>query len=202
MFDDNIFSKLSLEERYRASDNATFGAANKVFLLSNRDKKKLGYSLEDILIECKFDDVFCDLTEDFVWHFDNLYGNCFKFNTGKNSKGEVVELKKSIHPGRFYNGLKLTLFESMSKSLKRISYSGYGFVIKLENNSYSVGGNSEIDILSGIETNIAVERIYSSQLPFPYSDCIIDKKSQKNFQSELYDMFITTNAQYKQTGYI
>jgi len=181
-------------------DNATFGAANKVFLYSEVEKKRLGNSIQDFLIECKFDDVFCNITEDFVWYFDSLYGNCFKFNTGKNSKGEKIDLKKSIHPGRFYNGLKVTLFESMPNVLKRISYAGNGFIIKLENNSYTVGGNSEIDLLSGYETNIAVERIYSTQLPAPYSDCIIDKNnSPKHFHSDLYDMFINTNTRYKQT---
>jgi hypothetical protein len=88
----------------------------------------------------------------------------------------------------------------MPNILKRISYAGNGFIIKLENNSYTVGGNSEIDLLSGYETNIAVERIYSTQLPAPYSDCIIDKNnSPKHFHSDLYDMFIKTNTRYKQT---
>lgn len=156
--------------------------------------------MEDFLIECKFDDVFCNLTEDFVWYFDSLYGNCFKYNTGRNSKGESVDLKKSIHPGRFYNGLKVTLFESMPSILRRISYSGNGFIIKLENSSYTVGGNSEIDLLSGYETNIAVERIYSAQLPAPYSDCIIDNNvSPRTFHSDLYDMFIQKKVRYKQT---
>ena len=83
----------------------------------------------------------------------------------------------------------------MHKNLKRVSYSGNGFVIKLANSSYPVGGNSEIDILSGVETNIAVERIYSTQLPFPYSDCTIDGQTSY-YNSELYDMFLKTKTRF------
>ena len=198
VFNYYVFANLSVEDRYRASDNATFGAANKVFKYSDRDKRKLGHSIEDFLIECKFDDVFCNTTDDFIWYFDSIYGNCYKYNTGRNSRGKKIDLKKSIHPGKFYNGLKLTLFESMPKNLKRISYSGNGFVIKLENNSYTVGGNSEIDLLSGFETNLAIDRIYSTQLPSPYSDCIIDNKSPKRIESDLYDMFLKANTRYTQ----
>jgi hypothetical protein len=193
VFNYSVFTSLSLEDRYRASDNATFSAVNKIFKYSDNDKKRLGHSLQDFLVECKFDDVFCNMTEDFVWYFDSLYGNCFKYNTGRNPKGETIDLKKSIHPGKFYSGLKLTLFESMPKNLKRISYSGNGFVIKLANSSYPVGGNSEIDIMSGAETNIAVERIYSTQLPHPYSACTIDGQTNY-YQSELYEMFLKTNT--------
>ena len=57
----------------------------------------------------------------------------------------------------------------------------------------------EIDLLSGVETNVAVERVYSSQLPSPYSDCIVDKNTPKNFKSDLYDLFVQTSTRYKQT---
>ena len=73
VFDYNVFTNLSMEDRYRASDNATFGAVNKVFKYTDREKKKLGHDILDILVECKFDDVFC-LVEDFIWYFDSQYG--------------------------------------------------------------------------------------------------------------------------------
>ena len=86
----------------------------------------------------------------------------------------------------------------MPRNLKRISYSGHGFVIKLENHSHTVGGNSEIDLLSGFETSVAVERVYSTQLPSPYSDCIIDNISPQYFKSDLYDKFIESKTRYIQ----
>ena len=83
--------------------------------------------------------------------------------------GKQVELLSSSQPGKYYLGLKLVLFESMPDILERISHGGVGFIIKIDNSSYTVGGNSRIDLLSGVETNIAVERVVSSQLSYPYS---------------------------------
>jgi hypothetical protein len=121
------------------------------------------------MIECKFDDVFCEVSNDFIWYFDTIFGNCYKFNSGIGKEGERVELLKSSQPGKYYLGLKLVLFESMPDILERISYGGVGFIIKIDNNSYTVGGNSRIDLFSGIETNVAVERIVTTQLSYPYS---------------------------------
>ena len=199
LFNFSVLSHLPLEDRYRDSDNALFRAGNAVSEFSVENKKKLGHSIEEFMIECKFDDVFCNITEDFVWYFDNIYGNCYKFNSGFNSKGEPVALKKSSQPGKFYLGLKMTLFDSMPDILERISYAGTGFMIKLDNSSFTAGGNSRIDLLSGVESNLAVERIYSSQLSFPYSDCFIDNMLySKSYQSELYDLFLKTNTRYRQ----
>ena len=144
LFNITVVSNLTLEKRYRDSDNAIFRAGNAVNEFSVEDKKKLGFSLDDFLIECKFDDVFCNVTHDFVWYFDNIYGNCYKYNSGFNSKGQQHELKKSSQAGKYFLGLKLTLFESMPNILKRISYGGTGFVVKLDNSSFTVGGNSRI----------------------------------------------------------
>ena len=166
---------------------------------SNEDKKRLGHLIDDFMIECKFDDVFCNITNDFIWYFDNVYGNCYKYNSGFNSNGQPIELIKSSQPGKYYLGLKLVLFETMPRILERISYGGTGFIIKLDNNSFTVGGNSRIDLLSGVETNIAVERIYSRQLPMPYSDCYIDDLIYfKSYKTELYDLFISKKVPYKQ----
>ena len=195
----SVLSNLSLEDRYRDSDNAIFRAGNAVTEFSDKDKQRLGQSIQDFMIECKFNDVFCNVSEDFIWYFDNIYGNCYKFNSGFNTKGEPIELKKSSQPGKFYLGLKMTLFESMPKILERISYAGTGFMIKLDNDTFMAGGNSRIDLLSGVESNLAVERIYSSQLSFPYSDCFIDNMLySKSYQSELYDLFLQTNTRYRQ----
>ena len=186
LFDQDILTNMSLENRYRESDNTIVRVENVVTEYSIEDKKKLGHSIDDFLIECKFDDIFCNISEDFYWYFDANFGNCYKYNWAANE----VDLKKSSQPGKYYLGLKLVLFESMPDILERISYGGLGFIIKIENNSYAVGGNSKVELLSGVETNIAVERVYSKQLSFPYSDCFIDDSYSKTYHSELYDLFL------------
>lgn len=190
LFNQDVLANMSLESRYRESDNTLVRVENAVSEYSIEDKKKLGHSIDDFLIECKFDDIFCNISKDFNWYFDSNFGNCYKFNTDHDSFGNRVELKKSSQPGKYYLGLKLVLFESMPDILSRISYGGLGFIVKIENNSYKVGGNSKIELLSGVETNIAVERVYSKQLSFPYSDCFIDDSNLKTYHSELYDLFL------------
>ena len=188
-----MFTSLTQEDRYRHSDNTIVRAENAVTEYSIEDKKKLGHSIDDFLIECKFDDIFCNVSQDFIWYFDANFGNCYKYNSGYDSSAsrrKKIELKKSSQPGKYYLGLKLVLFESMPNILERISYGGVGFIIKIENDSYAVGGNSQVDLVSGLEANIAVERVYSSQLSYPYSDCHIDDKTAKTYHSELYDLFL------------
>ena len=199
LFNLTVLTNMTLEERYRDSDNAIFRAGNAVTDFSVEDKKKLGHLIDDFLIECKFDDVFCNVSKDFVWFFDNIYGNCYKYNSGFNSNGEPVELIKSSQPGKYYLGLKLVLFESMPEILERISYSGIGFVVKVDNHSFTVDGNSKIELLSGVETNIAVDRISQTQLSFPYSDCFIDDLLyHKEYKSELFEKFVKSKISYKQ----
>ena len=50
--------------------------------LPDSQKKKLGHNLSDILIGCTFDQQPCNI-HDFVWKYDNYFGNCFEFNSGK-----------------------------------------------------------------------------------------------------------------------
>jgi hypothetical protein len=199
LFDKNVLNNLTQEDRYRHSDNTIVRAENAVTEYSIEDKKKLGHSIDDFLIECKFDDIFCNVTQDFIWYFDANFGNCYKYNSGYDSalRRKKIELKKSSQPGKYYLGLKLVLFESMPNILERISYGGVGFIIKIENDSYAVGGNSQVDLVSGLEANIAVERVYSSQLSYPYSDCHIDKTNAKIYHSELYDLFLNRSNDYQ-----
>ena len=83
--------------------------------ISNEEKKKLGHDLNDILVECRFNDESCDTT-DFTWPFDRHYGNCFSFNSGFNLNGSKVELKKSTLAGPDH-GLQLTLYVNMYEKL-------------------------------------------------------------------------------------
>jgi len=92
LFNFSVLTSMTLEERYRDSDNAVFRAGNVVTDFDVDDKKKLGHSLNDFLIECKFDDVFCNVSNDFVWYFDNVYGNCWRYNSGFNPAGEKLFL--------------------------------------------------------------------------------------------------------------
>ena len=50
--------------------------------LNDEQRKRVGKPIQDFVLSCKFDDTECSLNEDFIWTFDDIYGNCFTFNSG------------------------------------------------------------------------------------------------------------------------
>ena len=184
----NIFSpslkdKQTLEQFRSAIDNVLQTTLNQVLNRKNMTElMSLGHGIEDFLIECYFDSIPCNLATDFIWYFDRTYGNCYKYN----SNGT----KQSSEEG-FLNGLglSLTLFDSMPSLLKRISYRGNGFLIRIDNSTYLADGNNQISLMSGgIKTSVNVERVYSNKLPQPYSNCLIQMDSDNGFQSASFSI--------------
>ena len=91
--------------------NVVYNAAISKMLsktLTDTERKQLGHSLDDILYDCTFNNQECS-SEDFIWKFDRFYGNCFVFNSGLNSSGHRVGLKKSYIPGSLY-GLQIQFY--------------------------------------------------------------------------------------------
>ena len=166
IFNYSELMQLQFSERKSLISGMLYTFSDKIGIFSDVEKKKLGHDIEDILIECSFNNNICS-TDDFVWHFDKFYGNCFIFNSGINLENKNLPLKTINQPGKLY-GLSLTLFDKLPEALKRI-VPDYGFTIKLDNSTFDVSGPDGIDLLSGVETSIAVNRVISKQLPEPYS---------------------------------
>ena len=80
---------------------------SEIMSLSTDEKKQLGHSLENILIQCKYNNIPCDST-DFTWSFDPDYGNCYTFNSDFDSNGSKIDLKNSDLVGLDF-GLQLKL---------------------------------------------------------------------------------------------
>jgi hypothetical protein len=172
--------------------------------------------LSDFLIDCRFDDVACNLTRDFIWSFDKQLGNCYTYNTGYDASTiannslpplvATIPLKQSIQSGNTNRlGLRLTLFDSLPLPLARIvSQQGNGFVVKLNNNSYAVGGNNQVDLLASLQNNVEMERVYTRQLATPYSSCLINEldENTNSFHSDLYDLLSAANIRYRQNDCI
>jgi hypothetical protein len=53
-------------------------------------RKKLGPTFDEILISCWSDLSVCNKSNDLDYFYDTIYGNCFKFNSGKNMNGEGI----------------------------------------------------------------------------------------------------------------
>ena len=163
--------------------------------LSDMDKKRLGHSLEDILIGCNFNFKPCSAT-DFVWQFDYNFGNCYIFNGGLNSTGHSVNLFKSHLAGVSY-GLKLELYVNFNANLTMINSfgGGRGALIRIDNVSRVLDyGPEGIQASAGLVTNFAVSQFRKFLLKKPYSNCELDNDNTITSKiSELYNAI--TNSQ-------
>ena len=93
---------------------------------TDENRKMLGKSLEDTLFTCSFNNQPCT-SNDFIWKFDRYYGNCWVFNSGYNSNGEMVDFKMSSMSGENY-GLILQFYVNFYEKLE------------LVNSIYGIGG--------------------------------------------------------------
>lgn len=78
------------------------------FNLTDQLKLIASYNIDDMLINCRYNDIPCT-KNDFEYFFTLTYGNCYKFNSGKNFTGDLVKKRATTTPG-FNNGLRLELF--------------------------------------------------------------------------------------------
>lgn len=65
-------------------------SASFVFIknLTDEEKKSFGYDLNETMLSCTFNLDDCTANQ-FEWFYDIIYGNCYKFNGGKDIFGEV-----------------------------------------------------------------------------------------------------------------
>jgi hypothetical protein len=68
-------------------------------------RASMGLSFDEFVIECSFNQAKCSPLH-WVWFFDGLFGNCFRFNSGVNKNGGSIPLLKSTKAG-YWNGLSL-----------------------------------------------------------------------------------------------
>ena len=160
---------------------------------SDEEKRKFGHDLNDILIECSFNNEKCSAS-DFTLSYGPVYGNCYTFNSNLNENGSVVNLRKlSIFGPK--HGLVLTFYVNYFEKFLS-NFDGYhktGAVIRIDNNSYlSYYLDRGIFVSPGFNTYISVDREFKSMLPKPYSNC------EKESNSNLYNLINQSKYEYTQ----
>jgi hypothetical protein len=68
---------------------------------SDFDRKEAGKTLDQIIIKCYLGPNECNLTSDFEYYFDINYGNCFRYNSGKDMNNNVAPSKYISQNGLF-----------------------------------------------------------------------------------------------------
>lgn len=137
--------------------------------LDTTQKAKLTHSFDEILLTCLFNAETCTSRDDFIYEYDKNLGSCYTFNSGNDS------VRESIRAGIDY-GLTLVFYSHFYDRLAK-DYNLYsGLIVKIGNSSYTTTSFG-IEVASGFNTNILVERYFERTLPRPYSNCDIDNEA-------------------------
>ena len=176
-----------------------YNAANRAMLnLSDDDKKRLGHSLDDILIDCQFNGEACNAS-DFEWKFDKFFGNCYVFNSGLN------EVKKSYIAGSLF-GLNVQFYVNFYENLTVLNSLNYkGAYVRIEN--CTVLSDDLIDngfyLSPGKWSSALIHTVLNYVLPQPYSSCELDNESGlQNRETILLRRFYHSPYQYTQQSCI
>ena len=129
------------------------------FVLNTETRKSYGLSIDQMLITCLYAGSPCS-SSDFVWYYDLMYGNCFRFNTGTNST-----LKTSTNTGK-WNGLRLELYVGSTNDIE-MNQPSTGVHLFIHNNTNTLDSMKGFDAATSTESNIAVSRKFSSRLSEP-----------------------------------
>ena len=74
-----------------------------------------------------------------------------------------------------------------------------GVNFKMENNTFSVDSHNGFDASSGFKTKIAMERVFKTNLPKPYSSCDFrNDEMPKVANNELTDLIYHSKYDYEQ----
>jgi hypothetical protein len=173
---------------------------------SDVERRKLVHSFEDVLIQCTFNGQSCS-TNDFIWKWNPIYGNCYVFNSGFNSSGSRKSFKESVLPGAL-SGLQLVAYAGYNEKLIPFNLGSfswipftnlYGLNVLIENNTYLSFDKTNVIALNGGTMNfMSIHTRFASKLPKPYSNCDIDNSNPGQFDSPFYNLIKNSQYQYSQ----
>jgi hypothetical protein len=192
IFNEEAMNRLNFPIKYGLIEKIKLQSIIKMNNLNHTEKRKLTHPLEDLMQNCSFKNIPC-AASDFTWYFDSFYGNCWMFNT--------VGQHFSSFSGES-NGLKMVLYVNFHQNLSTINSfnsGGLGALLRIDNSSYLTSYLPEdgIKIQPGYKTSVALSRSFKTNLPRPYSDCLIDNQNNSGFRSELFDL--VQNSPYRYT---
>ena len=173
------------------TDQSFYLLKNYLFMLLAKSKaklkgssyvKKLGLSLNEMLIVCLFNAQICS-ENDFEYFYSYNYGNCFKFNYAND--------KFASNNGKDY-GLVLQLYVAPSSF-----FSVYdGLTIFIGDKDYDLTTTEGIDAPTGFSTNVAIQRVTTESQPKPYSECTENLSISEDYDSLDYKLSVKNNNPY------
>ena len=198
-FDNNQTQSLDVKTKISYLKTLLIVAMGIVSNLSDSDKRLISHDLEDMFIYCAYGQTLCS-TADFVWSFDAYYGNCYSFNAGVNSSGASTPLKQAFMASSFY-GLDLILYVNYYEKLTLFNsaIAGRGVLVRVDNVTHIIDHIVDgIQVSSGQNMFISLNREFRTSLPKPYSNCDLNPESPAS-NSDLYSLITKSKYDYTQS---
>ncbi len=159
---------------------------------SKFNRKLFGQSLKEFLIDCKFANLKCDMEQDFEHYYDVNYGNCYRYNSGRNMNGKKVK-QKYVYSQGINSGLDLELFiGSAFENTFSFSFEN-GFVLFINNESLDSTYYEGVSISPGTSTKIILSSYTNKKQPKPYSECTNNLVSLDSYGSDSYQKALIAN---------
>ena len=134
----------------------------------------------------------------------DLFGDYYKFNSGKNMLNKSISFKNQTTSGQL-GGLDIEIFIGRPNEFI-FPYDSLGFhisyfAIYVHNNTINSieSIDNPIKLSTGFKTDLVISKVYTDRLPLPYNDCIDDLNELKTYDSLLVKYILTkTKSIYRQ----
>lgn len=165
------------------------------FKFNNSLKESHSYTIDQMLIECSFNVLPCN-KEDFEHYISPIFGNCYKFNSGKNMDGKSMSKRISSMTGPKY-GLHLELFVGYPNIYNFFRSSGA--ILFIHNSTHHPDETSEgMSLPTGFETDISIKESFYYRLAEPFSKCVTNLESLNSYDSIFYQETVRHFGRYSQ----
>ena len=131
---------------------------------SDEQRKNLSMDFNLFVPRCRFNQKPCD-KNDLNWVYLYDYGNCVQFNNN-----QINDTYKSTELEGIKYGL-LLFIGAIRNENKYPNTISDGLRIFVHNQSFSPSSTEGLDIEIGKETTITIKRTFTSNVPYPYSEC-------------------------------
>jgi hypothetical protein len=149
------------------------------------DRRLFGNNLNDFIFKCTYQNIDCDLEQDFEYYYDVNYGNCFRFNSGRNMKGETVA-QKYVYSRGSDNSLDIEFFIGSANNNTNPFSIENGLILFINNESLDSNYHEGINISPGKYSRILLTSYSSKRQPKPYSECTDGLISIDSYNSITY----------------
>ena len=163
------------------------------------DPYLFGQKINELIIGCKFGFSDCNLNEDFEHYYDFNYGNCYRFNSGKNMIGKIVEQKRA---NALYGSLDIQFWVGQAQNNYNMFSINNGLIIFISNQSINSQLSNGIGVSAGYSTQVSVEKLTINKMPKPYSNCVANLNQIDSYESLTFKKLVEQDTSLQTYNYM